>query len=257
MAVTPGGPRGPDRRLRRGPVRRGRPAPARAPHRPHPPDPGPSRAHRPPDRGRSGLRRRGQPADLRAARRGRPRRWSGPRPGRHCTRPLWHSAIPRRGAPLEFRSEWPADLRACTCLPWVAKTWLLAPTPLAIFFSSIEMANSPTLHAVIFRIGALICAAPAGIVREILPRLPATRIPGCAGGDRRAGQRPGQPAHRARRPRPPPAAAPARGRGRDRGRRGRGRRYGLGVGQVLDFLEVPGQLGRRARPSCPASIPGW
>ena len=42
------------------------------------------------------------------------------------------------------------------------------------------MANSKTLHAVIFRIGALICAAPAGIVREILPRLPATRIPGVA-----------------------------------------------------------------------------
>jgi purine-binding chemotaxis protein CheW len=40
------------------------------------------------------------------------------------------------------------------------------------------MANSPTLHAVVFRIGEVICAAPAGIVREILPRLPATRIPG-------------------------------------------------------------------------------
>ena len=42
------------------------------------------------------------------------------------------------------------------------------------------MPDSPTLHAVIFRIGALVCAAPAGIVREILPRLPATRIPGVA-----------------------------------------------------------------------------
>jgi chemotaxis signal transduction protein len=40
------------------------------------------------------------------------------------------------------------------------------------------MANSPALHAVIFRIGEVVCAAPAGIVREILPRLPATRIPG-------------------------------------------------------------------------------
>ncbi len=40
------------------------------------------------------------------------------------------------------------------------------------------MANSPALHAVVFRIGEIICAAPAGIVREILPRLPATRIPG-------------------------------------------------------------------------------
>src|SRR3954447_24941211 len=50
--------------------------------------------------------------------------------------------------------------------------------PLAIFVSSIDMANPPALHAVIFRIGEVVCAAPAGIVREILPRLPATRIPG-------------------------------------------------------------------------------
>ena len=40
------------------------------------------------------------------------------------------------------------------------------------------MANSPTFHAVVFRVGDLVCAAPAGIVREILPPLPATRIPG-------------------------------------------------------------------------------
>jgi purine-binding chemotaxis protein CheW len=42
------------------------------------------------------------------------------------------------------------------------------------------MADSPTFHAVVFRVGDLICAAPAGIVREILPPLPATRIPGVA-----------------------------------------------------------------------------
>jgi purine-binding chemotaxis protein CheW len=42
------------------------------------------------------------------------------------------------------------------------------------------MADSPTLHAVVFRVGDLICAAPAGIVREILPSLPATRIPNVA-----------------------------------------------------------------------------
>ena len=116
---------------------------------------------------------------------------------------------------------------------------LLGPTPFAIFFSSIEMANSPTLHAVIFRIGALICAAPAGIVREILPRLPATRIPGVAraveglvnvrgtlltvlDGHVLLGQSP---------------------REGDEGAiillEVAGRRYGLAVGQVLDFLEVP------------------
>lgn len=42
------------------------------------------------------------------------------------------------------------------------------------------MADSPTLHAVVFRVGSLVCATPAGIVREILPALPAVRIPGVA-----------------------------------------------------------------------------
>jgi len=40
------------------------------------------------------------------------------------------------------------------------------------------MPDSQTLHAVVFRVGDLLCAAPAGIVREILPALAATRIPG-------------------------------------------------------------------------------
>ncbi|MGH2709011.1 MAG: chemotaxis protein CheW [Gemmatimonadales bacterium] len=103
------------------------------------------------------------------------------------------------------------------------------------------MADPPTLHAVIFRIGALICAAPAGIVREILPRLPATRIPGVAEAIE--------------------GLVNVRGtlltvldghvllqQARREGDEGAivlvevaGRRYGLGVGQVLDFLEVPEQ----------------
>jgi purine-binding chemotaxis protein CheW len=103
------------------------------------------------------------------------------------------------------------------------------------------MANSPTVHAVIFRIGALICAAPAGIVREILPRLPATRIPGVAeaieGLVNVRGtlltvldghillQQPRQ----------------AEDEGAIVVVEVAGRRYGLGVGQVVDFFEVPRQ----------------
>jgi purine-binding chemotaxis protein CheW len=116
---------------------------------------------------------------------------------------------------------------------------LPAPTHLPIFVSSIEMANSPALHAVIFRIGDVICAAPAGIVREILPRLPATRIPGV--------------------PDEVEGLVNVRGslltvldghlllqqerRSSDEGAivvvEVRGRNYGLAVGQVMDFLEVP------------------
>jgi purine-binding chemotaxis protein CheW len=121
----------------------------------------------------------------------------------------------------------------------VAKIWLLALRPSAIFGSSIEMANSSALHAVIFRIGEVVCAAPAGIVREILPRLPATRIPGV--------------------PESVEGLVNVRGslltvldghqllqqerRASDEGAivvlEVKGKAYGLGVGQVLDFLEVP------------------
>ncbi len=103
------------------------------------------------------------------------------------------------------------------------------------------MANSKTLHAVIFRIGALICAAPAGIVREILPRLPATRIPGVDQAIEGLVNVRGTLLtvldghvllHQER-------------RAEDEGAivllEVAGRRYGLAVGQVLDFLEVPEQ----------------
>jgi len=103
------------------------------------------------------------------------------------------------------------------------------------------MASSPTLHAVIFRIGALICAAPAGIVREILPRLPATRIPGVAEAVEGLVNVRGTlltvlDGH---------VLLQQERRAEDEGAiiliEVAGKRYGLGVGQVLDFLEVPEQ----------------
>jgi purine-binding chemotaxis protein CheW len=121
----------------------------------------------------------------------------------------------------------------------VAKIWLLGRTPLAIFFSTIEMADSSTLHAVIFRIGALVCAAPAGIVREILPRLPATRIPGVAEAieglvNVRGSLLTVLDGHvLLQQPRL------AEDEGAIVVLDVAGRRYGLGVGQVIDFLEVP------------------
>ena len=124
-------------------------------------------------------------------------------------------------------------------LPRVAKIWLLGQTPSAIFGSSIEMANSSALHAVIFRIGEVVCAAPAGIVREILPRLPATRIPGVPDSVEGLVNVRGTlltvlDGHlllqQERRPSDEGAIVVLEVKGKA---------YGLGVGQVLDFLEVP------------------
>ena len=40
------------------------------------------------------------------------------------------------------------------------------------------MAESQVVRLLVFRVGRLACAAAADVVREILPRLPTTRIPG-------------------------------------------------------------------------------
>lgn len=121
----------------------------------------------------------------------------------------------------------------------MAKNWLIGQTLSAIFGSSIEMANSPALHAVIFRIGEVMCAAPAGIVREILPRLPATRIPGVPDTveglvNVRGSLLTVLDGHlllqQERRPSDEGAIVVLEVKGKS---------YGLGVGQVLDFLELP------------------
>ena len=113
------------------------------------------------------------------------------------------------------------------------------------------MPDSPTLHAVIFRIGALVCAAPAGIVREILPRLPATRIPGVAEAieglvNIRGSLLTVLDGHvllrQARREEDEGAIVVVDVAGR---------RYGLGVGGVIDFLEVPA-----ASVAAQADLPG-
>ncbi len=109
---------------------------------------------------------------------------------------------------------------------------------LSIFISTREMADSSPLHTVVFRVGALVCALPAALVREILPASVATRIPGV----------------------PPAVRGLVNVRGAlvttidahvllqqpDSGDEGAlllldrsGRGTGLIVGEVLDFLEVP------------------
>jgi purine-binding chemotaxis protein CheW len=101
------------------------------------------------------------------------------------------------------------------------------------------MTSADTLPVVVFRIGDLTCAAPAARVREVLPHLPATRIPGVAGAveglvNLRGGLLTVIDGHLLLNR---PAGADAEG--------GilvldmAGRRFGLGVSQVLDFAELP------------------
>jgi chemotaxis signal transduction protein len=88
------------------------------------------------------------------------------------------------------------------------------------------MSEADTLAAVVFRIGDLVCAAPAGRVREVLPRLPVTRIPGVLHTVTDGHVLLGRPS----RPGDEGAILVI-----DLG----DRRFGLAVSQVLDFVEVP------------------
>src|SRR5881296_2246303 len=57
---------------------------------------------------------------------------------------------------------------------------LLSATPCSILASSHPMTDGSFVLArlLVFRVGTLVCAAEVDQVREILPRLPTTRIPG-------------------------------------------------------------------------------
>src|SRR5216117_388243 len=57
-------------------------------------------------------------------------------------------------------------------------TCLLKPTPCSIFASSHQMGDAQVVRLLVFRVGNLTCAAAAEVVREILPPLNTTRIPG-------------------------------------------------------------------------------
>src|SRR5256885_10670433 len=57
-------------------------------------------------------------------------------------------------------------------------TCLLKPTPCSIFASSHQMGDAQVVRLLGFRVENLTCAAAAEVVREILPRLETTRIPG-------------------------------------------------------------------------------
>src|SRR5258705_6123504 len=55
---------------------------------------------------------------------------------------------------------------------------LLNATPCSILASSLRMSDAGVVRLLLFRVGRLVCAAEAERVREILPRLEPTRIPG-------------------------------------------------------------------------------
>src|SRR5437868_4412788 len=55
---------------------------------------------------------------------------------------------------------------------------LLNATPCSILASSLRMSDAGVVRLLVFRVGSLVCAAEAERVREILPWLAPTRIPG-------------------------------------------------------------------------------
>lgn len=113
-----------------------------------------------------------------------------------------------------------------------------------------KMGDLTPLHAVVFRVGGLVCALPSGTVREILPAGRATRIPGAAAGvaglvNVRGRMVTAVDAHVVLgQPAPDDPALLLLDR--------RGAAAGLAVSEVLDFLEVPGAASSDREP--PAGI---
>jgi purine-binding chemotaxis protein CheW len=105
-----------------------------------------------------------------------------------------------------------------------------------------KMGDLTPLHAVVFRVGGLVCALPSGTVREILPPARATRIPGASAEVAGLVNVRGRvvttvDAHTVLgQPVPDDPALLLLDRA--------GALAGLQVGEVLDFLEVPGTASR-------------
>jgi len=105
-----------------------------------------------------------------------------------------------------------------------------------------KMGDLTPLHAVVFRVGGLVCALPSGTVREILPSVRATRIPGASAEvaglvNVRGRMVTAVDAHAVLgQPVPDDPALLLVDRP--------GTQAGLQVGEVLDFLEVPGAASR-------------
>src|SRR2546428_13399792 len=107
-----------------------------------------------------------------------------------------------------------------TCVPRLrrlqggrTRICLLSATPCSILASSHPMTDGSLVpvRLLVFRVGTLACAAEVDQVREILPRLPTTRIPGAPPVVAGLGDVPGAPVEGVggggrfgRRPPPPP-----------------------------------------------------
>src|SRR5438093_545678 len=122
----------------------------------------------------------------RAAAAGASRRRSG---GRRSSSKRWRraSCCTPPGSPSTTRS--PARGSICarngpptSCPHWRApppmRLCLLNATRCSILASSHRMSDAGVVRLLLFRVGTLVCAADAERVREILPRLETTRIPG-------------------------------------------------------------------------------